>query len=89
MPYVRVIGFAPAIKLPLSLMGIGSSSCVLTINPLVVIGAANNSSGNAEVTLTLPNTPSFAGQTAMLQALLTVGTTSYVSTRQDATAGAL
>lgn len=83
------IGFAPAISVPLSVLGIGSANCVLTVNPLVVFPATPNTSGNAELSLPLPNTPSFAGTTVLIQALLTVGSTSYVSNRRDVTVGAL
>ena len=84
------IGFQ-GINVPLSLLGIGSSSCLLTVSPMFVFGAAPNTSGNPELKLPLPNDPSLAGGTvpALIQALVSTSSTAYVSNRIDITGGAL
>ena len=84
-----LVGAAPAIKLPLSALGIGPARCVLTVNPLLVLPAVPNKAGNAEMRLPLPNTPTLAGVSLMTQALFAFQSTFYVSNRLDVTLGAL
>lgn len=86
---LMALGAAPAIKIPLSALGIGSANCIFTVNPIFMFAAAPNTSGNAEVRIPLPNTPSLAGATVFMQALVGVSGQFYVSNRIDITAGAL
>jgi hypothetical protein len=87
---VMGLSFQP-MTVPLSMLGLGSSSCVLTVNPQFIVGMGRNVSGNPEISIPVPNDVSLLKNPALLvQGLITIGpNAAIVSNRLDVKIGAL
>ncbi|MCB9869978.1 MAG: hypothetical protein H6837_08985 [Planctomycetes bacterium] len=78
-------------SIPLSLLGLGPASCVLTLNPLLVFGAPKNTNGNPELSIAIPNDPNaLSAPPLLVQGLVSTGpNAAIVSNRLDVKLGAL
>jgi hypothetical protein len=83
------LGFTTT-NIPLSLLGIGAASCVLTVDPLFVFPAINGGSGTSTLIIPVPNSPAVLAAPPMLtQALVVTGSIAVISNRLDLKGGAL